>query len=220
MRSCMCGIAVSMGAIHKISLGLAGVVLCIAGCGSTEQKPETSTSTGGSGSGGSITGGTGSGGAPIPPPSVMCGAATCAPISAPNGFVTPCCADPVKGTCGADTSALNPAMGCQPLSRPGELDPTCPASDGATLNGFPLPAFPGCCQPNGQCGYAIDDLGGALPFAPGCIDARTLVPTSTPRACGEGAPALGTGGTTATAGAFNQATGGTTAGGAGSGGAP
>ena len=67
------------------------------------------------------------------------------------------------------------------------VDPT-PASTGGTVGGFPLPPFPGCCrEETGQCGYLVTDIGGLLPFAPGCVDATPFLNGADPVACGAGA---------------------------------
>lgn len=213
---------------HKFEVSTLAVVLCLVGCSSGGSSGEQPTASGGSGSsvpGGSSGGvgassaGTASAGmAPTPPPAVACGAEMCEPIAVGAGFIPPCCVDPAQGTCGADVSASDPTTGCQPLHQPGALDPSCPSSAGAMAGGFPLPEFPGCCRETGQCGFAVDDLGGALPFDPGCVDATTIVPTAMPQACGTGGqppitPTAGAAGTAGTAGSLGL--GGDASGGAG-----
>jgi hypothetical protein len=185
---------------YKFGLALTCVSLCIAACGNSEPKPATSAGSGGSGGSSSGAGaaaiaGT-SGSAVMAPPSVSCGTQMCAAIPLATGFVAPCCADAAKGVCGAEGSAGSGMMGCRPLNQPGVLDPNCPASTGAMLNGFPLPTFPGCCREStGLCGFDVDNLGGVLPFAPGCIDPATVIPGTVAQACGPGvSPAGGSGG--------------------------
>lgn len=165
-------------------------------------------------------GSAGGGGAPTPPP-VTCGSETCTAITLPGGAVPPCCFDEAQSICGADVSAVMPMMGCQRLTQAGDLDETCPDYEGGMLNGFPVPAFPGCCRPDvGQCGVKVDNLGGVLPFMPGCIDSAPFFNGAAAPACGSGSNGgTGSGGTSATGG--SPATGGTSgSSGSGAGGDP
>lgn len=175
--------------MRLLKLGVAtlfGVLVPFVGCGDSG-KSSISTADGGHGSGA----GESSGGAADIPDPVRCGFATCQAIILPGGAVAPCCADPLGGICGAalDTAALGlpTAMSCQPLTQAGKLDLTCPSSAGAVAGGLPLPALPGCCRATGQCGYLMTDLGGLLPFAPGCIDAAPFLNGEDPLSCGPGA---------------------------------
>lgn len=170
----------------------AGVLITFA-CGSTDHSSH-SVNAGGAPAGGAADGGDDSAGASgdgsgtlkVPPP-VACGLQSCKAIVLGGTAVAPCCADPAKGICGADVSALVPTIGCQPLTQEGALDRSCPSSTGAASGGLLLPPAPGCCSAaTGQCGYWISNLGGLLPFAPGCIDSATLGGAGAPQACGAG----------------------------------
>jgi len=169
--------------------------MAFASCGESDENDSGAGGTAGvagQASGGSKTN------PPLPDP-VFCGKQTCRAISLPGGgAVAPCCVDAVEGICGAELALIGPTMGCQPLTQSGTLDSSCPSSMGLTVGGFPVPPFPGCCQEeSGQCGVMIGDLGGLLPFAPGCVAGATQA-GETPRACGAGS---GAGGATAGGGA-------------------
>jgi hypothetical protein len=179
----------------KRGLVVATGVLITFACGSTHHA-HRSENTAGAAAGGSpdavdeSAGAAGGGALEIPPP-VACGFQSCKAIVVGGTAVAPCCSNPATGTCGADVSALVPTLGCQPLTREGALDRSCPSSTGAVGGGLPLPPAPGCCNARTrQCGYWISNLGGLLPFAPGCIDSAGLG-GGTPQACGDGEPVAG-----------------------------
>jgi hypothetical protein len=186
--------------MRLLNLGLTTILtasICVASCG--ESKRNSAAAPGSAGQAGQP-GQTGEGGSQELPDPVRCGSTWCRPIVLPSGdAVATCCVDPSQGICGAEVSTLLPGMGCVPLTQPGELDRSCPASP-AGAAGLPLPPLPGCCNPSTQqCGYMIGDFGGLLPFAPGCVDSTLLVPEEEPRACGDdggggGGPGDGTGG--------------------------
>jgi hypothetical protein len=161
----------------------AGVLLSFS-CGRAEDS-EGSTGLGESGAGGDAGALSSDGGRPVPPP-VQCGAQMCRAIAYSGGAVAPCCADPAKEICGADVSALVPTMACQPLTQAGALDQSCPSRAASLMGGIPLPAAPGCCsEATGHCGYWIGNLGGILPFAPGCVDPSVLGAGGASQACGD-----------------------------------
>jgi hypothetical protein len=183
----------------RIAAGIT-VLYLFAACGSTSKPTgQVVADAGQAGQAGET-----SGAGEVPEP-VPCGSATCQAIVLPNGAVTPCCVNPLEGICGARLGiglpGTSPAMTCQPLTQAGQLDLTCPASTGGTVGGFPLPPFPGCCrEATGQCGYLVTDIGGLLPFAPGCVDATPFLNGADPVACGAGAMpgAAGAGGVPST----------------------
>lgn len=191
-------------------VSLFGVSVAVASCGESDrQSTKQSTPAGGSaGQPGEASGGSEELPAPVP-----CGTETCEALRLAGGdAVAPCCVDPSEGLCGADVSVLMPTMGCQSLSQPGELDPSCPPSPGGTVGGFPVPPFPGCCrEATGQCGFMVSDLGGLLPFAAGCVDATPFLDGGTPAACGGG----GTGGVGGAGSAGAAGSSGASSGGAG-----
>lgn len=160
---------------------VAGVLLSFS-CGRAEDSGD-SPGPGESGAGGE--GATSSSDAPVPPP-VRCGAQMCKAITYSGGAIAPCCADPAQQICGADVSAFVPTMGCQPLTQAGALDQACPSSSASVMGGIPLPPASGCCsEATGHCGYWIGNLGGLLPFAPGCVDPSILGAAGMSQACGD-----------------------------------
>lgn len=179
-----------MGSLKRGFVVAAGVLISFA-CGNTDHSNHSESSAGAPAGGASeagdeSAGASGEGTLKVPPP-VACGVQTCKAIVLGGTAVAPCCADSAKGICGADVSALVPVIGCQPLTQEGALDRSCPSSTGPASSGLPLPPAPGCCSAaTGLCGYWISDLGGLLPFAPGCIDSATLGGGGVPQACGEG----------------------------------
>jgi len=193
----------------RIAAGI-GVLYLFAACGSSSKpKRHVVADAGQAGQAGET-----SVAAEVPEP-VQCGSATCQAIVLPSGAVTPCCVNPLEGICGARLGiglpGTSPTMTCQPLTQAGQLDPTCPASTGGTVGGFPLPPFPGCCRKEtGQCGYLVTDIGGLLPFAPGCVDATPFLNGADPAACGAGAVP---GGAAGAGGAPSTSDGGASAGG-------
>lgn len=117
---------------------------------------------------------------PVEHPSLACGASTCKAVELGGSALSPCCVERSKGTCGVEL----PSLGCQPLTQPGALDGACPASPPIDAGPLPIKALPGCCRDDGRCGFFISDLGGILPFAPGCIDSTLLVSGQKPVLCG------------------------------------
>jgi hypothetical protein len=196
-----------------------GALACFIACG--ESKKSAAPVEAAAGHGGETGGETGgqAGAAAEGFDPVRCGSETCNAI----GSVPPCCADPLEGICGVELGltleGLPATMICQPLTQSGKPDPGCPASMARVVGGLPLPAFPGCCrEATGQCGYLVSDVGGLLPFTPGCIDA-TLLGGEEAKTCGPGANeggATGAGGTPSADG--GAMTGGTASGEGGSGG--
>jgi len=176
-------------------------VLSFSSCGETDKhpasEPSDENSGGAAGQPSEAAAGSESGppSTPVPDP-VACGRATCKAIVVGGTAVAPCCVDAIEGTCGADV----PPLGCQPLTQPGKVDNSCPARPPSSAGGLPVPALPGCCREDGQCGYFISDLGGLLPFTPGCIDSTPLLNGESPVRCGAqnmgdgGAPSMGVGG--------------------------
>jgi hypothetical protein len=108
-----------------------------------------------------------------------------------------CCADAKTNTCGIDTTGL-PAMGaqplpaCQPVAPAGMPDAACPASAAIPLMGIPVTA-PGCCQPNGVCGYDLNRVGGFISLGLGCVDSTPFLDGGASLTCGAGVN-LGEGG--------------------------
>jgi len=107
-------------------------------------------------------------------------------------------------SCGLDTTLIG-ALGvmfeeaCQPRDQPGTLDPECPGTESVMVDGGFTIQFPGCCRPNGQCGYMADQIS-LIPGLPGimlelgCVDSAPFLEGGTPEACGSGSGAGGAGG--------------------------
>ncbi len=105
-----------------------------------------------------------------------CGAELCqnARIEGLPIGVRGCCFDEEAEICGFDMSTLGLALnlsdpGCEQLEKPGSSDPSCPESEPVPIvipGAPPEVIMPGCCQENGQCGFAAD-FGD---FGFGCVD--------------------------------------------------
>jgi hypothetical protein len=95
---------------------------------------------------------------------IVCPAEVC-----PADVLSPCCTG--TGFCGVGLPMTTPAYGidpgCHQLNEPGNVDYSCPSF--ATLNGTGLPDFPGCCRPDGTCGFNIYQP--QLPL--GCVQVRS-----------------------------------------------
>ena len=125
--------------------------------------PAPDSGTGDSGTGGAP----GDGGAPT----IQCGTNTCTGLSL-GGFVNinPCCT--VDG-CGmnidqAVSNLIGIAPGCYGVGQAGAADTTCPMYSIANPIGGGNIDFPGCCRPDGECGFAIDTSGFGGPNL-GCV---------------------------------------------------
>jgi hypothetical protein len=119
---------------------------------------------------------------------IDCGADRCDEVILPAGYdpIPPCCAD--GDVCGLDGSRFemfgaNFDDPCQPLDQPGNEDPLCPRST-------PIPTelgvdldFPGCCKPDGQCGYLVNDALGLVHIGLGCVDAAPFLDGGVTTAC-------------------------------------
>jgi hypothetical protein len=208
----------------KLGFMIVGGLLIPLACGGTDRANDSGSQAGAAGGAppeveaAAGASGEGSGMLEVPAP-VLCGIQICQAIVLGGTAVAPCCVEPRGGICGADVSTLVPGMGCQPLTQAGRLDPACPSSMGSN-SGLPLPPAPGCCrEATGQCGYWVGNLGGLLPFAPGCLDPSALGGVDAPRACGGGEEAGSGGRSSGGAGGESSVSGGAaTAGGAAAGG--
>jgi hypothetical protein len=181
--------------------GVAAAVAAPACGGSSSSSDDSSgAGTGGAAGGGSSQGGAGKGsgaaGRTGAPTAVPCGNEMCAGISVPLAQleVPGCCADAKTNTCGIDTSAL-PMMAsgqglpaCQPVAPAGKPDATCASSPSIPVMGIPVTA-PGCCTPNGVCGYDLNRVGGFISLGLGCVDATPFADGGTAVPCGANAVA-------------------------------
>ncbi len=114
-----------------------------------------------------------------------CGAELCqdARIEGLPIGVRGCCFDEEAEICGFDMSTLGLALnlsdpGCEQLEKPGSSDPSCPESEPVPIvipGAPPEVVMPGCCQENGQCGFAAD-FGD---FGFGCVDPERFSQDST-----------------------------------------
>jgi hypothetical protein len=66
---------------------------------------------------------------------------------------------------------------CQPRDQPGEEDDECPSSTPAVTD-FGMLDFPGCCKPEGTCGYLVNDAFNLVEFGLGCVLPEGGAPTS------------------------------------------
>jgi hypothetical protein len=190
-------------------------------CGGEGKSSKTGPAAGGtSGSGGAGSGGDGGagkggskggGGAPT----VMCDTTTCQPVTVPipgSPAIPACCPEGMENTCGVDTALIGQLgvmfeQTCQPRDQPGTLDPECPATESVMVDGGFTIQFPGCCRPNGQCGYMADEIAlipGLAAFTVelglGCVDSRPFLEGGAPEPCGSGGGAGGAGGEAGTPG--------------------
>jgi hypothetical protein len=104
-------------------------------------------------------------------------------------------------SCGLDTALLG-ALGvmfdatCQPLDQPGTVDPECPGTESVMVDGGITVQFPGCCRPNGQCGYWAEEVS-LIPGLPGlelglgCVDSTPFLDGGAPENCGSGSGGAG-----------------------------
>jgi hypothetical protein len=99
-----------------------------------------------------------------------------------------CCAGPNEDECGLDGSRFEEFGAvfedpCQPLDQPGEEDTECPSSPPVPTD-FGMLDFPGCCKPEGTCGYLVNDAFGLVTLGLGCVDAAPfLADGGTPTTC-------------------------------------
>ena len=187
-------VACACGLVAAVALPACG------GNSSNDNNTRAGGSGGGSGKGSGGSGGKGAsagtaGDASIPKP-VVCGKAMCKPVVIPQvqDFAIPgCCADADTNTCGLDSTVLamfgpSFAEACQPLAQPGVKDASCPNSAATPVSGTALTIkFPGCCRPNGQCGYQLDSIGGVIALGLGCVDSSPFLDGGTPTSCGDNA---------------------------------
>ncbi len=128
----------------------------------TDAGPGPDSGAGDSGTGGAP----GDGGAPT----IQCGAQSCTGLSIAGNVINPCCT--VDG-CGMDlpqsvAGLIGMAPGCYGVGQAGGADATCPMFSVANPLGGGNIDFPGCCQPDGECGFVIDTSGFGGPNL-GCV---------------------------------------------------
>ena len=111
-------------------------------------------SDGAAGDGATSDGGGSDGGVPT----IQCGSNSCSGVSL-GGLLTvnPCC---TTDGCGMNIDAsvsglIGIAPGCYGVGQAGKADTTCPMYTVANPLGGTID-FPGCCRPDGECGFAID----------------------------------------------------------------
>ena len=130
----------------------------LSACTEAVEQPVGSAAGARSGGNGGSAAGAGTGGAaqldpPVPWLVVPCGTARCVSPAEGFGFITACCADEGRSTCGTKS----PGGDC---NLPPAGDPRCPA-----LNFRGLISVPSCCTAAGACG-----LDGTMYGVPGCTD--------------------------------------------------
>jgi hypothetical protein len=119
---------------------------------------------------------------------VECAGLRCDPVLLPAGYdpIPACCAE--GDVCGLDGTRFeefgaNFEDPCQPLDQPGNEDPTCPASTPIPTELGPELQFPGCCKPDGQCGYLVNDALMLVTIGLGCVDAAPFLDGGVPQDC-------------------------------------
>lgn len=103
------------------------------------------------------------------PASAACGSVTCEGVTTDYFPLDGCCADEATEQCGL---IIPPPIGtgsCVAKDQPGDLDSSC---DEFELSVGPLKIdLPGCCTPEGTCGYSTDGtLLDSLGIALGCVN--------------------------------------------------
>jgi hypothetical protein len=185
-----------LGFYGSVVLGVVAAACSSSGSGNGGAGSGGSGGSGGLGGSGGNSGTTASGGAPVTGcDTTKCGQALSFATSVLSSTaITECCVDTT--TCGLDYSAvpttnplnaLIPRTGCSlPIQFPEAGPPPPPVHDGGlievpdggkpillddTCSGAsipPLPALPGCCQPDGFCGSSTHQLT-QLNIAPACL---------------------------------------------------
>ncbi len=124
------------------------------GAASDGAASDGAASDGAAGDGATSDGGGSDGGVPT----IQCGSNSCSGVSL-GGLLTvnPCC---TTDGCGMNIDAsvsglIGIAPGCYGVGQAGKADTTCPMYTVANPLGGTID-FPGCCRPDGECGFAID----------------------------------------------------------------
>jgi hypothetical protein len=133
-----------------------------------------------------------------------CGASDC-PSYKVGGLITvaPCCAGANKDKCGVDVpdtvaGLLSIGAGCYETAQEGEVDDECaPFKFTSPLPPNDPAEFPGCCHPDGTCGFAVDLTDQDGPNM-GCVQATCA--GGAPKTCTPGGSDAGTGGSSGAAG--------------------
>jgi hypothetical protein len=136
----------------SLVLSALGFVACGDDDGDSErdgggQDGGTAGKGGGGGKGGRAGGAGAAGGGMTMGGAVKCGSTMCEAPAGAMGFISACCADEAKGTCG-----MTSLMGGQ-CSVPAKADPRCPT---VSAMGFMIPS---CCTPQGMCGLDASMFG-------------------------------------------------------------
>ncbi len=120
---------------------------------------------------------------------IDCGSKRCDELKLPGGYdpIPACCAGD-GDVCGLDGSRFadfgaNFEDPCQPLDQPGNEDPTCPPSTPIPTELGPELQFPGCCKPDGLCGYLVDNALNLVEIGLGCVDAAPFLDGGVPTSC-------------------------------------
>jgi hypothetical protein len=123
-----------------------------------------------------------------PSGTVDCGPLRCDQVILPAGYdpIPACCAD--GNVCGLDGSRFqefgaNFEDPCQARDQPGNPDPDCPSSTPIPTELGPELVFPGCCKPDGQCGYLADTALNLVTLGLGCVEAAPFLDGGVPTTC-------------------------------------
>ena len=167
-------------ALTFLAVALATMSLAVPGCGKDDEKPEEKKQG----------------------ESIECGPLKCDPVILPQGYppIEACCT--ANNECGLDGAPFEQYGAhftdpCQPLDQPGDLDSECGSSPPVPTEGFGDLTFPGCCTPEGRCGYMLNTAFGIIQLGLGCVDAEPFLDGGVPASCskGPGGPGGAGGGT-------------------------
>ena len=154
-------------ALTFLAIALTAVSLAVPGCGGDEEPKEKKQGD-----------------------SVECGGLVCNPAVLPQPYpaIEACCA--ANGKCGLDGAPFEQYGAhftdpCQPRDQPGELDDECDGSPAVPTEIGDL-TVPGCCTPEGRCGYMLNTAFGIIPLGLGCVDAEPFLDGGVPASCTPG----------------------------------
>jgi hypothetical protein len=121
--------------------------------------------------------------------SIECGGQICRSVEI-QGYppIEACCA--AGDVCGLDGEPFREygavfEEACQPRNQPGQLDDECPSSTPVPTDLGAL-EFPGCCKPDGVCGYLVNSAFTFINLGLGCVDATPFLDAGTPASCTPG----------------------------------
>ncbi len=115
----------------------------------------------------------------------LCGSTQCYGFypPPPEPILPACCLGPAADECGVSMDpAIGPATGCALLGEPGGVCANCPSYFATGSPWQPGEELPGCCRPDGTCGYQDTTVG------LGCFEPRFVGDTAAPTLCDPNCP--------------------------------